>query len=193
MDLRELLRLVGAAGLRAEAAAVVDSFTSDRVRADILAVADAAAADRFAWYGYSCGGVVGLQLAARTDHLTALVCGGWPPLGAPYDRMPNYRPQPQNDPINRQALRHTTVALRGGQNEKPIAIGPFADRLQVALLTFVAGLARRERGIMHSIQPDAGAVGAFYAQAVSRYSVYTELPLQRAVRICGTDLKMGPS
>ena len=73
--------------MRAEAAAVVDSFTSDRVRADILAVADAAAADRFAWYGYSWGGVVGLQLVARTDRLTALVCGGWPPLGAPYDRM----------------------------------------------------------------------------------------------------------
>src|SRR4030095_647637 len=32
-------------------------------------------------------GVVGLQLAARTERLTALVCGGWPPLGAPYGQM----------------------------------------------------------------------------------------------------------
>ena len=37
--------------------------------------------------GYSWGGVVGLQLATRTDRLTALICGGWPPLGAPYKGM----------------------------------------------------------------------------------------------------------
>jgi pimeloyl-ACP methyl ester carboxylesterase len=67
-----------------DAEAVVDVFTPDRVCADILAVADAAGADRFAWYGYSWGGIVGLQLAARTDRLTALVCGGFPPIGASY-------------------------------------------------------------------------------------------------------------
>src|SRR5262245_6504631 len=69
------------------AAAAVNTFTPDRETADILAVADAAGADQFAWYGYSWSGVVGLQLAARTDRLTALVCGGWPPLGAPYREM----------------------------------------------------------------------------------------------------------
>ena len=37
---------------------------------------------RFSW-----GGVVGLQLAARTDRLSALICGGWPPLGASYRDM----------------------------------------------------------------------------------------------------------
>jgi pimeloyl-ACP methyl ester carboxylesterase len=60
------------------------SFTPDRVSADMLAVADAAEAERFAWYGFSWGGVVGLQLAARTNRLTALICAGWPPLGGPY-------------------------------------------------------------------------------------------------------------
>jgi pimeloyl-ACP methyl ester carboxylesterase len=60
------------------------SFTPERVSADMLAVADAAAADRFAWYGFSWGAVVGLQLAGRTNRLTALICGGWPPLAAPY-------------------------------------------------------------------------------------------------------------
>jgi pimeloyl-ACP methyl ester carboxylesterase len=50
----------------------------------MLAVADAAGAGRFAWYGFSWGAVVGLQLAARTNRLTALICGGWPPLGASY-------------------------------------------------------------------------------------------------------------
>ena len=70
-----------------EARAAVASFDPDRVCADILAVADAAGVDRFAWYGYSWGGVVGLQLATRTNRLSALICGGWPPLGASYRDM----------------------------------------------------------------------------------------------------------
>ncbi len=65
--------------------AFVDSFTVDRVCADVLAVADAVGATRFAWYGFSWGAVVGLQLAVRTDRLTALACGGWPPLGGQYE------------------------------------------------------------------------------------------------------------
>jgi pimeloyl-ACP methyl ester carboxylesterase len=67
-----------------DAVTLVEVFTPDLVCADMLSVADAAGADRFAWYGYSWGGLVGLQLAARTDRLTALVCGGFPPFGASY-------------------------------------------------------------------------------------------------------------
>jgi pimeloyl-ACP methyl ester carboxylesterase len=59
-------------------------LTADRVCGDLLDVASAAGFDRFAYWGYSWGAAVGLQLAARTDRLTALVLGGWPPLGAPY-------------------------------------------------------------------------------------------------------------
>ena len=59
-------------------------LTADRVCADLLGVASAAGFDRFAYWGYSWGGAVGLQLASRTNRLTALVIGGWPPLGAPY-------------------------------------------------------------------------------------------------------------
>ena len=70
-----------------DAVGAVAFFDPDHVCADILAVADAAGADRFAGYGYSWGGVVGLQLAARTDRLSALICGGWPPLGASYPDM----------------------------------------------------------------------------------------------------------
>jgi pimeloyl-ACP methyl ester carboxylesterase len=62
----------------------IASFTADRLCADILAVADAAGVKRFAWFGFSFGGVVGLQLASRTNRLSALVCGGWPPLGGQY-------------------------------------------------------------------------------------------------------------
>ena len=64
-----------------------DVTTADHVSTELLAIASAADADRFAYWGYSWGGVTGLQLACRTDRLTALVIGGWPPLGGPYDDM----------------------------------------------------------------------------------------------------------
>ena len=64
-----------------------DTLTPANVVADLLAVADAAGADRFAYYGYSWRAVNGLQLAIRTDRLTALVMGGFPPLDGPYDKM----------------------------------------------------------------------------------------------------------
>jgi pimeloyl-ACP methyl ester carboxylesterase len=63
------------------------TLTADAVAADLLAVADAAGADRFAYYGYSWTALSGLQLALRTDRLTALAMGGFPPLGGPYEAM----------------------------------------------------------------------------------------------------------
>lgn len=62
-------------------------FTVDRVCSDMLAVADAAGFERFAWWGGTFGAVIGLLLATRTNRLTALVTAGWPPIGAPYDTM----------------------------------------------------------------------------------------------------------
>jgi len=62
-------------------------FTVGRVCADLLGVADAAGFERFAWWGGTFGAIVGLQLATRTDRLTALVSAGWPPLGGPYAAM----------------------------------------------------------------------------------------------------------
>jgi pimeloyl-ACP methyl ester carboxylesterase len=58
-------------------------LTADRVCDDLISVADAAGFDRFAWWGFSWGGLVGLQLASRSDRVTALVCGAWPPLEGP--------------------------------------------------------------------------------------------------------------
>jgi len=63
------------------------TLTADAVVADLLAIADAAGADRFAYYGYSWLALSGLQLAVRTDRLTGLVMGGFPPLGGPYPAM----------------------------------------------------------------------------------------------------------
>lgn len=63
------------------------ALTADRACADLLGVARAAGFDRFAYWGYSWGGNVGLQLAGRTDRLDALVVGGWPALGGPYEEL----------------------------------------------------------------------------------------------------------
>src|SRR5215471_13352560 len=63
------------------------TLTPDAVAADLLAIADAAEAERFGYYGYSWLALSGLQLAIRTDRLTALVMGGYPPLGGPYPAM----------------------------------------------------------------------------------------------------------
>ena len=64
-----------------------DTLTPANVAGDLLAVADAAGADRFAYYGYSWLALAGLQLAIRTDRLSALVMGGFPPIGGPYTQM----------------------------------------------------------------------------------------------------------
>ncbi len=64
-----------------------NTLTPDNVANDLLAVADAVAANRFAYYGYSWLALIGLQLAIRTDRLSALVMGGFPPLDGPYAAM----------------------------------------------------------------------------------------------------------
>lgn len=63
------------------------TLTPDNVAKDMLAVADAVEADRFAYYGYSWLGMVGLQLATRTARLSALIVGGFPPINGPYVEM----------------------------------------------------------------------------------------------------------
>jgi pimeloyl-ACP methyl ester carboxylesterase len=63
------------------------TLSAATVAADLLAIADAGGVDRFAYYGYSWLALAGLQLALRTDRLTALAMGGFPPLDAPYAAM----------------------------------------------------------------------------------------------------------
>jgi len=63
------------------------TLTPATVARDYLAIADAAGAQRFAYYGFSWGAVSGLQLALRTDRLTAFAAGGFPMLRGPYKEM----------------------------------------------------------------------------------------------------------
>lgn len=89
-----------------------EELTADRVCADLLGVADAAGFDRFAYWGYSWSGAVGLQLAHRTGRLSALVVGGWPPLGAPYagileaTRRKQANPEPSSLKVLRNAAQY---------------------------------------------------------------------------------------
>jgi pimeloyl-ACP methyl ester carboxylesterase len=64
-----------------------DTLTPANIVSDLLAVADVAGADRFAYYGYSWLALSGLQLAIRTDRLAALIMGGFPPVDGPYEEM----------------------------------------------------------------------------------------------------------
>ena len=63
------------------------TLTPDALAADALAIADAGGAGRFAWYGYSWLALTGLQVALRTDRLSALAMGGFPPIDGPYGPM----------------------------------------------------------------------------------------------------------
>lgn len=63
------------------------TLTPENVTADLLAIADAAHAETFGYYGYSWLALCGLQLAIRTNRLWALVMGGFPPLEGPYESM----------------------------------------------------------------------------------------------------------
>jgi pimeloyl-ACP methyl ester carboxylesterase len=64
-----------------------ETLTPSNVVSDLLAVADAAGAERFGYYGYSWLGMIALQLASSTDRLAAVAMGGWPPIDAPYREM----------------------------------------------------------------------------------------------------------
>jgi pimeloyl-ACP methyl ester carboxylesterase len=85
-----------------------ETLTPANTASDLLAVADAAGAERFAYYGYSWLAMIGLQLAIRTNRLSALIMGGFPPLNGPYEEM----------------LRVTTVAYEMASGARPM---PSAD------------------------------------------------------------------
>ncbi|MFO0333648.1 MAG: alpha/beta fold hydrolase [Pseudomonadota bacterium] len=82
-------------------------LTIDRVCDDMLAVADAAGFDGFAWWGGTFGAVTGLALAARSERVSALVCAGWSPLGIPYSDMVRAAADQLHDPPP-----HARVVLR---------------------------------------------------------------------------------
>jgi len=63
------------------------AYSPDIAAQECSLIADAAGAQRFGWLGYSYGGAVGVQLACRTNRLSALAVGGFPPLNAPFRRM----------------------------------------------------------------------------------------------------------
>ncbi len=126
-----------------------DTLTPANAVSDLLAVADAVGADRFAYYGYSWLALLGLQLAIRTDRLWALIMGGFPPLNGPYEAMlrvtiaaNEMAGAPQDAAQTAQAQDNdewSTVALSKGQTRQFVtlyqALQGFDDRAAQAQIT----------------------------------------------------------
>ncbi|WP_152394846.1 alpha/beta fold hydrolase [Paenibacillus guangzhouensis] len=64
-----------------------DTLTPANIAADFIAIANTAEADTFAYYGYSWLALSGMQLAIRTNRLSGLIMGGYPPIDGPYEAM----------------------------------------------------------------------------------------------------------
>jgi pimeloyl-ACP methyl ester carboxylesterase len=143
-------------------------LTADRVCADLLGVASAAGFDRFIYWGYSWSGAVGLQLASRTERLTALVIGGWPPLDGPYDnilaaarrKLPN--PELSSMKILRSAAQyaqwiHFYESLHGWNEREAVAriacprlvyFGEKGDLIEAGIPVTIASNIRRSRATL---------------------------------------------
>lgn len=104
---------------------------AERVVADLLSVADAAGFERFIYWGYSWSGAVGLQLAARTDRLRALVVGGWPVLDAPVRLVieATDRKLGKLEPGQRIVLRNDAQYAQWGHFYRSIATWPGREAL----------------------------------------------------------------
>lgn len=90
------------------------TLTAEAVVADLLAIADAGGAERFAYYGYSWLALAGLQLAIRTDRLTGLAMGGYPPLGGPYGVMLAVTRSAHRQALENQAKPPVAVEIEPG-------------------------------------------------------------------------------
>lgn len=109
-----------------------DTLTPAHVAEDFLAVAAAAGVERFAYYGYSWLALAGLQLALRTDRVTGLAMGGFPPLGGPYQgmlrvtraahEMASNPPPAPSDPVEPGDWSNVTIALSEAQTRQYVTL-----------------------------------------------------------------------
>lgn len=145
-------------------------LTAERVCADLLSVASAAGFDHFAYWGYSWSGAVGLQLAARTDRLSALVIGGWPPLGAPYAGIlqatlaKQANPEPSSMTILRNKAQYTqwehyyrsmldwpeAAAVAAIACPKMVYFGAQGDLVEAGIPIRIASIIREQRDTLNS-------------------------------------------
>ncbi|MER6949597.1 alpha/beta hydrolase [Nonomuraea sp. NPDC000554] len=116
-----------------------ETLTPDNVARDLLAVADAAGADRFAYYGYSWLAVIGMQLAIRTDRLTALVMGGYPPVGGPYAEMLGVTTATHRMVVEPQSSPPSQPAEVGDWENAPVSMSQDQTRQYVTLYEALQG------------------------------------------------------
>jgi pimeloyl-ACP methyl ester carboxylesterase len=103
-----------------------ETLTPDNVAADLIAVADAISADRFAYYGYSWLAMIGLQLALRTHRLSALTMGGFSPVDGPYKEMLTVTTAANNmaggDGPTSEEDEWSTAAMSKGQTQQFVTL-----------------------------------------------------------------------
>jgi pimeloyl-ACP methyl ester carboxylesterase len=120
------------------------TLTAAAVADDLLAIADAAGAGRFTYYGYSWLALIGLQLALRTDRLTGLAMGGYPPLGGPYEAMLAITRSAHRQALENQA--HPPVPVKaepGDWDSAELTVPPDQTRQYVTLYESLIGFDER--------------------------------------------------
>ena len=147
-------------------------LTAERVCTDLLGVASAAGFARFAYWGYSWSGAVGLQLATRSDRLDALVIGGWPPLDGPYAEIlaAARRKLPNPEPSSLKVLRspaqyaqwiHFYESLRDWPEQDAVAriacprmvyFGGDGDLVEAGIPVTIASNIRRQRRTLEGLE-----------------------------------------
>lgn len=98
------------------------TLTPNQVTEDLLAIADAAGAETFAYYGYSWLGLAGIHLAASKTRVRALAIGGFPPLGAPFEALYDIAVQAHRAAVGRTHSTNPasiTAFTRSSANMRP--------------------------------------------------------------------------
>jgi hypothetical protein len=121
--------------------AAVTAYSWERINEDILAVADAVKAPRFAMWGFSYGANVGRYLASRSDRVTAMLYIGINFGAAVNDTFMSYiKKMPQvpvwieamisYPPVEPSDMKCPTLWLVGSRNENAFhSAGAYTSRL----------------------------------------------------------------
>lgn len=113
-----------------------EECTAAAVTGDLVAVLDDAGISRAAAWGYSFTAALSIQLALRhPDRVSALVVGGFPPLGADYSSMRDHTADLLRDSTPQDPLHSThhlyagLFASLGGRSADPDVAGLTLPRL----------------------------------------------------------------
>ncbi|GAB3555813.1 hypothetical protein GCM10027404_33250 [Arthrobacter tumbae] len=135
------------------------TLTPQNVAEDLLAVADAAGVGSFAYYGSSWLGLAGILLAASSGRVTALVVGGFPPIGAPIDALHDLAVQAHRNAVARVQTTNPATPHTFGQPQPQLQ--PLGGK-EHALLPMRAAQARQFVAFFRALKDSNGAAEAVH-------------------------------